>query len=194
MLRSGLGLIVRGGESNLHRLHRTRRRRSTRHFCRHITSVYKSCCDYSNFNVLLLRHVGHTEYKICVGVYDISYHSTGVADLAEHKVVASDDVDNYARCALDAYLQQRIAYSSLNGFNYAHLALAVAYAHMRKSFIAQNSTNVGKVKVYKLGIGNNVANTLNALAQNVVRNLKRALERNFLVLEALYKFLIGDYK
>ena len=64
---------------------------------------------------------------------------------------------------------------------------------MRKSFIAQNSANVGKVKVYKLGIGNNVANALNALAQNVVRNLKRALERNFLVLEALYKFLIGDY-
>ena len=84
-------------------------------------------------------------------VDDALYESRGRLHFVHGQVVAADDVEDDALCALDSRFEQRAVDGEANRFDDPVLALGDADAHVREALILEDGAHIREVEVDERG-------------------------------------------
>src|SRR5262249_15955372 len=100
-----------------------------------------------------------------------------LADLVQQEVMTAGNVDEHATGSLNGtFLEQPARNRLLSGFNGAVLTARVAGTHQSHTHAVHHGFNVGKIQIDQTWHDDQVRNTLNGLAQNIVRNAESVEE------------------
>ena len=121
----------------------------------------------------------------------VLHERRGLFDLVEPDVHGAGDVDKDAVRAADRRFKQRRGDRHARGFLRLVLAGCTTDTHVGKTGVLHDRGDVGKVKVDKSGVADQVGNTLHRLTQHIVRDLEGVAEGDFLV-GGKFETLIGD--
>ena len=112
-------------------------------------------------------------------------------NLFKADIVRACNADDNAAGILHRGLDKGTADSRTSRLLCLITACSNANAHMSIACIRHNRLNIGKVKVYKSGYIDKLGNALNALTENIVRNVEGVFKGNLLLRNEL-KALVGD--
>ena len=115
----------------------------------------------------------------------------GLVHLEQRQVRSTGDREENTARAVDGLLEQRRHDRLTSGIGRARLAGAVADAHKGRSGVGHDRLHVGEVEVDETGHGDEVADALHALAQDVIDDAERVAHRRAL-LDDLQQPVIGD--
>ena len=135
--------------------------------------------DHGDLHLLVHRLVDHQAGDdVRVRIHRLRDHSGGLGHLVQGQRLAARDVDQAAPGSLDrSVLEQGRRHGSLSRLESPVVSRRLTRAHHRDPLAAHDGPHVREVGVHLAGHRDQVADSLNRLAQNVVGGEERLRER-----------------